>query len=169
MESKYCHSCGEQIAKTASTCPKCGAPQAGSVSHLISAATPRNKTLTVVFALILGAFGVHKFYLRQYVAGVIYLLFFWTYIPGLIALVEGSRFVFMSDADFDNRYNDGQQVNKSGPLAPILAAVTILMAIIAVLSIIVAIALPAYQDYRKRAEARSNKDKPLSKTPPARS
>ncbi len=42
----------------------------------------------VVLAIFLGAFGAHKFYLGQPVLGVLYLLFCWTFIPGIIAIIE---------------------------------------------------------------------------------
>ena len=48
----------------------------------------KNPTTAVVLALFLGGLGVHKFYLNQAGLGVLYLLFCWTYIPGVIALVE---------------------------------------------------------------------------------
>lgn len=42
-----------------------------------------------LFALFLGGFGVHKFYVGKVGLGVVYLLFCWTFIPTIIALVEG--------------------------------------------------------------------------------
>lgn len=42
-----------------------------------------------LFALFLGGFGVHKFYVGKVGLGVVYLLFCWTFIPAIIALVEG--------------------------------------------------------------------------------
>jgi hypothetical protein len=38
--------------------------------------------------------------------GVVYLLFFWTLIPALVAFVEGIIYLTMSDADFDAKYNN---------------------------------------------------------------
>ena len=42
-----------------------------------------------VLAILLGSFGAHKFYQGRWKAGILYLLFFWTGIPGIIATVEG--------------------------------------------------------------------------------
>lgn len=47
-----------------------------------------NKLSYILLTLFLGGFGIHKFYSKHYIAGIFYLLFFWTFIPGLIALVE---------------------------------------------------------------------------------
>jgi len=39
-------------------------------------------------AFFLGGIGIHKFYAKKMVAGVLYLLFCWTGIPAVIALIE---------------------------------------------------------------------------------
>ena len=38
--------------------------------------------------LLLGGFGAHKFYLKQNLMGMLYLLFFWSYVPAILALIE---------------------------------------------------------------------------------
>lgn len=48
----------------------------------------KNPTSAVLFTLFLGGVGGHKFYMGQTGLGVVYLLFCWTYIPGIIALIE---------------------------------------------------------------------------------
>jgi TM2 domain-containing membrane protein YozV len=48
----------------------------------------KNPTTAVLLALFLGGLGIHKFYLGQNSQGILYLLFFWTYIPALIAFFE---------------------------------------------------------------------------------
>jgi TM2 domain-containing membrane protein YozV len=59
-----------------------------------------NKTTAALLAIFLGSFGVHKFYLGQKGAGALYLLFFWTYIPLVIGLVEGIYYLTMKDEKF---------------------------------------------------------------------
>lgn len=65
----------------------------------------KNKTAAGLLALFLGGIGVHKFYLKQTLAGVLHLLFCWTGIPGIIAFVEAIIFLTMSDAEFNAKYN----------------------------------------------------------------
>ena len=35
-----------------------------------------------------GWFGLHEFYLRKYLSGSLYLLFFWTFIPLLLSVID---------------------------------------------------------------------------------
>jgi TM2 domain-containing membrane protein YozV len=48
----------------------------------------KNPTTAVLLALFLGGIGIHKFYLNQVGAGIVYLLFCWTCIPEIIAFIE---------------------------------------------------------------------------------
>ena len=43
----------------------------------------------VLFAIMLGTFGAHKFYAGKTGQGIIYIVFFWTGIPTIVGLVEG--------------------------------------------------------------------------------
>lgn len=47
-----------------------------------------DKTKYCLLCFFLGAFGVHKFYANKKTAGILYLVFCWTYIPWIISLVE---------------------------------------------------------------------------------
>jgi len=58
-----------------------------------------------LLALLLGAFGAHKFYLNANASGIIRLIFFWTWIPGLLGVYEGLVFLTMTDDDFNRKYN----------------------------------------------------------------
>src|SRR5690606_24482207 len=70
----------------------------------------KTKTTTILLALFLGTFGAHHFYLRQYWRGVLSVLFFWTYIPTFISLIDVIIFGVMSQDKFDEKYNG---INKS--------------------------------------------------------
>jgi TM2 domain-containing membrane protein YozV len=48
----------------------------------------KDEAIGVLFALFLGCFGVHHFYLRRNVLGVLYLLFFWTGITAILGFIE---------------------------------------------------------------------------------
>ncbi len=67
-------------------------------------AAAHNRVTAALFAILLGDFGAHKFYLGDTNRGILYLVFFWTFIPGLIGLVEGIQYLTMSDPEFARRY-----------------------------------------------------------------
>ncbi len=47
-----------------------------------------NKLAYLLLTLFLGGFGIHKFYSRRFLQGILYLIFCWTYIPSIIAFFE---------------------------------------------------------------------------------
>jgi TM2 domain len=97
-DEKFCQECGCVIRVKAEICPKCGVRQAsGSPSG-------RNRVVAALFALILGWFGIHKFYLGKVGQGVLYLLFCWTFVPLVISLIEGIVYLTMTDGDFAAKY-----------------------------------------------------------------
>jgi TM2 domain-containing membrane protein YozV len=71
----------------------------------------KNKIVAALLAFFLGGFGIHKFYLGEGVAGVIYLLFCWTLIPGIIAFFEFIGLLLTSDQVFDAKYNGGASLS----------------------------------------------------------
>jgi TM2 domain-containing membrane protein YozV len=48
----------------------------------------RNPSTALILTLLLGGLGAHRFYLRQWGWGIAYILFAWTFIPLIVALVE---------------------------------------------------------------------------------
>lgn len=101
--TKFCHACGDTIDARAELCPKCGVRQPGSG---IGATSPsgKSRTAAALFALLLGGIGVHKFYLGQPGQGILYLIFCWTFIPAIIAFIEGIILLTKSDAAFAAQY-----------------------------------------------------------------
>lgn len=77
--------------------------QSSSSSSLTSSG--KNKWVAVLLAFFLGGFGAHKFYLGKTGWGVVYLLFFWTWIPGIVAFIEMLTYLFMSESAFTEKYN----------------------------------------------------------------
>lgn len=65
----------------------------------------KSKTTTILLAFFLGTFGAHRFYLGQYWRGIFYVLFFWTWIPTFISLIDVIIYAVMSQDKFDNKYN----------------------------------------------------------------
>jgi TM2 domain-containing membrane protein YozV len=48
----------------------------------------KDPTVGVLLAFFLGGFGGHRFYMGQIGLGVLYVVFFWTFIPAIVAFVE---------------------------------------------------------------------------------
>ena len=48
----------------------------------------KDEVVGVLLALFLGCFGVHHFYLRRDMLGVLYLIFFWTGITAILGFIE---------------------------------------------------------------------------------
>ena len=67
--------------------------------------TGKSRTVAVLLALFLGGIGAHKFYLGKVGTGLLYLLFFWTCIPAIIALIEAVIWLCMSNESFSERYS----------------------------------------------------------------
>lgn len=96
-DEKFCESCGEIIKLRAIVCPKCGVPQQAPEA-------PKNKVAAGVLAILLGSIGVHKFYLGKIGMGILYILFCWTGIPGIIGLIEGIIYLTTSDQKWAQRF-----------------------------------------------------------------
>lgn len=67
----------------------------------------KSRTTAAILAIIVGDFGIHKFYLGKVGQGIIYLLLFWTWIPGIIGFIEGIVYLTMSDQAFQEKYGNG--------------------------------------------------------------
>ena len=134
---KACDACSESIDVRAEICPKCGVRQRRPVS----------KAALLLLTFFLGGIGAHKFYLGKYWQGALYLLFFWTYIPALAALIELIVYAFTGEERLNEKYS---AAGGAGTVVAIVVVVAFVGA--AVLGILAAIAIPAYQDYTVRAK-----------------
>lgn len=99
FDGVFCRGCGKKIHSSAVTCPGCGAPQKQVYSG------SKSKTSAILLSLFLGGLGAHKFYLGESGKGILYILFCWTFIPSILALISLIRFICMSDDDFNAKYN----------------------------------------------------------------
>ena len=83
----------------------------------------RKRKVAAVLALILGVFGIHRFYLGQQGLGFAYLIpsligmmsntGFMTAIPAIMGIIDAYLFFRMSDSRFDARYNRGLNIKES--------------------------------------------------------
>ncbi|MBI3897598.1 MAG: pilin [Gammaproteobacteria bacterium] len=137
---KQCQECNALISKKAEICPKCGVRQKGAGGAV-------SKVALLLITFFFGGWGLHKFYLRKPVQGVFYVLFCWTFIPGLIALVEFIVYACTSEEALNEKY----QTASSGVMIAVIGVV-VMFVFIAILGILAAIAIPAYQDYTYRAK-----------------
>lgn len=89
----YCEKCGADVGD-GKFCPECGAEVGGGSKPAPSVQIePGQKTVNKfaygVIAILIGDFGIHRFYAGKWLSGILYLIFFWTFIPGILGLVEG--------------------------------------------------------------------------------
>ena len=94
----FCRGCGKEIHESALICPLCGAPERKR--------SEKSKVVAGVLALLLGGIGIHKFYVGAWGWGIVYIIFVWTWIPALFAIIEGIRYLTLSDEDFSNKVSE---------------------------------------------------------------
>ncbi|MFS2026817.1 NINE protein [Massilia sp. GER05] len=145
MAMVFCRGCGKEIHETAISCPHCGCQQAAAVAGNV-----KSQSVATVLAAFVGGVGIHRFYLRSPVTGIFYILFCWTGIPGLIALIETFVYAFMSQQSWARKYNNGVI---SEPVHIAIRVLVLIFPVAFVVGVLAAIAIPAYQSYRIRAEA----------------
>ena len=62
------------------------------------------RVIAILLALFLGGIGIHRFYMNRPGSGIIYVLFCWTFIPAIVALVEALLLLLTTDDEFENKY-----------------------------------------------------------------
>ena len=129
-----CKACFAVIHPQAEICPQCGVRQ----FH------PINKAALLLLTFFLGGLGAHKFYVGKNLQGVFYLLFFWTGIPGIIALVEFLIYLFK---DVDQLQRIYPESHGGAAVACVVGAVGLFF----VMGILAAIAIPAFVSYQSKA------------------
>src|SRR5690606_1612316 len=85
--------------------------------------------------------------------GVLYLLFFWTYIPAIVAVIEALVFFLRDQRRWDEIYNEGIPSEGTSSAATVLAVIAAVFVFTMIAGIIAAISIPAYHDYTLRARA----------------
>ena len=109
-----CPDCSEPVSNQSPRCSNCGCPIAKpepftsphplpTQTHttIVQMSSPRrSKGVAIILALFLGG----KFYLNQSFSGILYLLFCWTFIPAIIALIEVIMLLAMDEATFNEKF-----------------------------------------------------------------
>ena len=95
----FCHGCAKPLHVSAVACPSCGAPQRKRAESTVSE-SEKSKVTAGVLALLLGGLGIHKFYTGAWGWGIVYIVLCWTYVPALVALGEGIRYLVLSREEF---------------------------------------------------------------------
>ena len=75
-------------------------PQVGTAQNQKS---QKSRVTAAVFAMLLGGLGIHYFYLKDTLKGILSLLFCWTYIPSIISFCIGIYWLTLSDEEFEQR------------------------------------------------------------------
>lgn len=112
QHKKHCFACANILDARAELCPRCGVRQPAVPGTSTQASSPpvpaptttKSKSTAALLALFFGGVGVHKFYLGQTGAGIVYLLFFWTFIPALVAFIEALVLFGMSEREFATKF-----------------------------------------------------------------
>lgn len=127
MSNVNCPQCGAPVDQTASFCKYCGEQFAQQPTQQVqqvqqpvyqqppiqqqyhsTAIDPRwpikNKIVAGLLGIFLGGFGIHKFYMGKIGMGIVYLIFFWTYIPAIIGFIEGIIYLCSNDHNFQVKH-----------------------------------------------------------------
>jgi predicted Zn finger-like uncharacterized protein len=129
-DSKYCSSCGSKLYSQAKSCPRCG-------ERIAPPAHALNKVALLLITFFLGGLGGHRIYQRKYLLGALYFLFFWTYIPAIVAFVEFIIYATKSEFELQKKYPETSR-------GAAVFAVVIPLVGMAVLGILAAIAIPQF-------------------------
>ncbi len=132
--SKYCQACGSTIDARAVDCPRCGVRQSDAVYQ-----ESKSRPLAILLALLLGGFGIHRFYVGPISWGVAYLVFFWTGIPAFLAWLEALYWLTRNDVEWAQKY--GGPVRQSNGAAIgclwVLAVLPLLLTVFVVVLVVV--------------------------------
>jgi TM2 domain-containing membrane protein YozV len=97
----------------------------------------KSRPLAILLALLLGGFGIHRFYVGPISWGIAYLVFFWTGIPAFLGWLEAIYWLTRNDVEWAAKY--GGPVRRSNGLALGCLWIVALLPILAILLAILAV------------------------------
>jgi TM2 domain-containing membrane protein YozV len=65
----------------------------------------KHRIVAALLAFFVGGLGIHRFYLEERTAGLLYLLFCWTPIPWILAVFDFIGLLLTSERSFSAKYN----------------------------------------------------------------
>lgn len=113
----FCGKCGTQLSEGANYCPQCGHAVGNNTQpneRIVYVQTPqqdiyvherKSKGLAMTLCFFGGWFGLHEFYLRNYLSGTLYLLFCWTFIPLFLSIFDFVIMLFIPNSAFHKMYD----------------------------------------------------------------
>ncbi len=66
----------------------------------------KNKIVAGILGILIGGLGIHRFYMGHILPGIVYLLFCWTGIPGILGLIEGIIYLIDDESKFQSRVEE---------------------------------------------------------------
>ena len=74
MRPKYCPRCGHELATAGRYCSQCAFPIAPDERYYDLDSSPRSRLIALILCVLLGYFGVHRFYVDRVPSGILWLL-----------------------------------------------------------------------------------------------
>ena len=122
MANKFCTKCGAQMQEGAKFCANCGCAVIMQTTAIDSVEQPRivyvqttqqdiyvharkSKGLAMTLCFFGGWCGLHKFYLREYLSGSLYLIFCWTLLPLIGAIIDFVLLLLTPNTAFHRMYD----------------------------------------------------------------
>ncbi len=116
MEIIQCPKCSSQEVEIVSNgtfkCKACGAvfisdgngKESGNSNAYTRKANAKSNVAAGILGIFLGGLGIHKFYMGKVGMGILYLLFCWTMIPGIVGFIEGIIYLCESEEQFNEKH-----------------------------------------------------------------
>lgn len=124
MSLIHCPECGEKISRNALNCPHCGEPDPNKIDQIKGNESPqptrqiienytawenKSRYVAAFYAILLGVFGAHHFYMGKKGRGFIYIvlaLFTAGILPWFLGILEGIELLVMSERRFKEIVNN---------------------------------------------------------------